>query len=123
MRTSLVLLVLLLLLTSLAGTAAGQARCEDLTRLNLPRITVHSAAVVASGSFRLPNARPDSAPFNVPQFCRVIAVVRPELDVEIWMPERWNRKYEAVGNGGLAGTFPFNAMVDPLERGYAVSST
>jgi len=104
-----------------------QSRCEELTRLNLPRITVRSATVVPTGPFRLPNARPDAAAgvgvFNVPSFCRVIAVVRPELDFEIWLPERWNRKYEAVGNGGLAGTFPFNAMVGPLERGYAISST
>ncbi len=100
-----------------------QQRCEDLTRLNLPRITVRSATVIPAGAFRLPNARPDAAAFNVPQFCRVIAVVQPELDFEIWLPERWNRKYEAVGNGGLAGTFPFNAMVDPLERGYAISGT
>src|ERR1035438_8154153 len=103
--------------------ASQQTHCEDLVRLNLPRITVHSATVVPAGAFRLPNARPEAASINVPQFCRVIAVVRPELDFEIWLPERWNRKYEAVGNGGLAGTFPFNAMVDPLERGYAISST
>ncbi len=100
-----------------------QQHCDELTRLNLPGITIHSATIVPSGPFRLPNARPDAVPFNVPDFCRVIAVVRPELDFEIWLPQKWNNKYEAVGNGGLAGTFPFNAMVDPLERGYAISST
>ena len=102
---------------------SAEQHCEDLTRLSLPRIAVRSATLVPSGPSRLPNARPDATPFNAPEFCRVVAVVRPELDFELWLPERWNRKYEAVGNGGLAGTFPFNAMVDPLERGYAISST
>jgi feruloyl esterase len=106
-----------------AAAHPSDQHCEDLTRLNLPRIAIRSATLVQSGPFRLPNARPDATSFNVPEFCRIIAVVRPELDFEIWLPEKWNRKYEAVGNGGLAGTFPFNAMVDPLERGYAISST
>ena len=102
---------------------SNEQHCEEIARLNLPRITIRSATVVQAGPFRLPSARPDATPFNVPEFCRVVAVVRPELDFEIWLPEKWNRKYQAVGNGGLAGTFPFNAMVDPLERGYAISST
>lgn len=117
MRISLVILAF-----GAAGSLSAQTRCEDLTRLNLPRISIRSATTVA-GNFHLPNARPEAAPVRVPEFCRVVAVVRPELDFEIWLPERWNRKYEAVGNGGLAGTFPFGAMVDPLERGYATSST
>lgn len=102
---------------------SAEQHCEDLARLSLPRIAVRSASLIQAGPFRLPNARPEAIPFNVPEFCRVVAVVRPELDFEIWLPEKWNRKYEAVGNGGLAGTFPFNAMIDPLERGYAISST
>src|ERR1700709_1485020 len=51
-----------------------QQHCDELTRLNLPGITVHSATLVPAGPFRLPNARPDAVPFNVPDFCRVIAV-------------------------------------------------
>jgi len=109
------------------GTAtahpSAEQHCEEVARLNLPRIAIRSAIMVQAGPFRLPNARPDATPFNVPEFCRVVAVVRPELDFEIWLPEKWNRKYQAVGNGGLAGTFPFNGMVDPLERGYAISGT
>ena len=124
MRISFVLLAMSFLGT---GVAVAQTRCEDLTHLNLPRISVRSATTVQAGAFHLPNARPEAAPIaalvNAPEFCRVIAVVRPEMDFELWLPERWNRKYEAVGNGGLAGTFPFGAMVDPLERGYATSGT
>ncbi|MEQ1887059.1 MAG: tannase/feruloyl esterase family alpha/beta hydrolase [Bryobacteraceae bacterium] len=111
------------LFVSMAAAAVAQTRCEDLTRLNLPRIAVRSAVTVAANSFRPPGARPDSAPYSIQQFCRVVAVVRPELDFELWLPERWNRKYEAVGNGGLAGTIPYAAMIDPLGRGYATSST
>ncbi len=60
---------------------------------------------------------------KVPAFCRVVGLVKPELKFELWLPAQWNRKYIAVGNGGMAGSIPFPAMVDPLNRGYAVGST
>lgn len=96
-------------------------RCEDVARVNLPGITIRLAAAVPAGPFS-PNTAP---PQQVPVFCRVIGVMRPELGFELWLPPRtsWNRKYMAVGNGGLAGNIVFNSMYEPLNRGYAVSST
>ena len=37
--------------------------------------------------------------------------------------DRWNGKYLAVGNGAFAGSISTNAMLEPLRRGYATSST
>jgi feruloyl esterase len=102
---------------------AFQPRCEDLAKFTLQNIVVKSAVTVPAGPFRLPSARPDAQPVTVPQFCRVTGVVRPELNFEVWLPAQWNRKYMAVGNGGLAGSVVYNAMLDPLNRGYATSST
>jgi len=103
---------------------AQQQRCEDLTKFSVQNIVVKSAFIVPAGPFRVPRARADAAPVTVPEFCRVAAVVKPELNIEIWLPtQQWNRKYVAVGNGGLAGSIVFAAMVDPLNRGYATSST
>ena len=59
----------------------------------------------------------------MPSFCRVIGFVRPEVNFEVWLPSNWNRKFLMVGNGGLAGTISFSAMVAPLQRGYATAST
>jgi len=60
---------------------------------------------------------------SVPGFCRVRGTVLPELGFEVWLPAQWNHKYVGVGNGGLAGKIVFSAMFNPVNRGYAVSST
>jgi feruloyl esterase len=100
-------------------TGVQQPRCEELTRLALPGIAIKSAVSIPAGAFS-PNRGPARA---VPSFCRVAGTVLPELGFEVWLPSQWNHKYVAVGNGGLAGSIVYNAMFDPLNRGYATSST
>jgi feruloyl esterase len=109
------------------------ATCESLTALKLPNATVTSAAIVARGAFQLPGASPTQGkgpnPYaNLPEFCRVTATLTPSKDsdikIEVWLPTTgWNGKYQAVGNGGWAGTISYPAMATALERGYATSST
>ena len=110
-----------LLLAAIPGVA--QPSCESLTRLSLPGIVIKSAANIPAGQITLPNAAPGAPARNVPAFCRVAGAVLPELNFELWLPAQWNRKYEAVGNGGMAGVISYAAMVDPLNRGYATGST
>ncbi len=113
-----------ILLTAVAALpASAQQSCENLTKLALPGVTVESSAKVGAGSFAVPNASASAAPAKVPAFCRVVAIVKPEVRFELWMPLEWNRKFVAVGNGGMAGSIVYNAMLDPLNRGYATSST
>ena len=71
----------------------------------------------------MPGAGVNAAPVELPAFCRVAAVVGTELRYELWMPAQWNNKLVSVGNGGLAGTISYAAMVKPLQAGYATSST
>ena len=101
--------------------AAAQQPCENLKTLTLPNVTITLAASVPAGPFALPTAGNRSV--NVPAFCRVAGVVAPEVKFELWMPAQWNKKFVAVGNGGLAGSISFAAMVAPLQQGYAASST
>lgn len=103
--------------------ALSTQRCEDLIHLALPNIVIKSAVEIQPGPFHVPTAASDAAPAQVPQFCRVTGYVKPELNFEVWMPAQWNRKYLAIGNGGLAGRLVYNGMLDPLRRGYATSST
>jgi len=107
------------LLFLIALPLAAQQPCENLVKLALPDVVVESATGVGAGDFQLPSG----AAAKVPAFCRVVGLVKPELKFELWLPAQWNRKYIAVGNGGMAGSIPFPAMVDPLNRGYAVGST
>jgi feruloyl esterase len=112
-----------ILLLALAIPVAAQQPCESLIELALPAVAIESATPVSAGDFRLPTAAVGVPPVRVPAFCRVIGLVKPELRFELWLPARWNGKYMAVGNGGMAGSVVFGAMVDPLNRGYATGST
>ncbi len=110
-------------LTVLAATACslyGQSACEKLASARFPGITITFAASVPAGSFTAPGS---SGPATVPAFCRVAATVGSEVRFELWMPEQWNHRLVAVGNGGLAGTIAYTPMVKPLNQGYATSST
>jgi feruloyl esterase len=45
------------------------------------------------------------------------------IEMEVWMPaENWNGKFQAVGNGGWAGTISYPAMATALQEGYATAS-
>src|SRR5512142_1116114 len=109
-----------ILLAALALPAFAQQPCERLTSLSLPGVTITLAETVAAGAFTPPAAR---AAMNVPAFCRVAGTIAPEVHFELWMPAAWNRKLLTAGNGGLAGTINYTAMLEPLRRGYASSST
>jgi feruloyl esterase len=106
--------------TLAATCAAAQQRCEDLTRLVLPNVTISVAASVPAGKYTAPG---ENTPIDAPAFCRVAGAVAPEIKFELWMPAQWNRKLMAVGNGGLAGSINYRQMMEPLQRGYATGST
>src|SRR5262249_17260214 len=60
--------------------------------------------------------------------CRVTATIKPTSDsdirVEVWLPAtNWNRKLQAVGNGGWAGSIAYAALAEALQAGYAGVST
>src|SRR6185436_19444806 len=99
---------------------------------------VHTPPPPPAGSPPPPAPRPGAtppAPIIAPAHCRVVAVLKPSPDslinMELWLPpaDKWNRKFEAVGNGGWAGYIqglgaPPNAtpaMVTALRGGYATA--
>lgn len=117
---------LVLALAAMAVAVApsyAQSACEKLVTAHFPFITITAATEHPGGPFTMPNANPNAAPVTLPAFCRVAGVVGKELRFEVWMPAQWNSKLVSVGNGGLAGTISYAAMVKPLEAGYATSST
>jgi feruloyl esterase len=117
-------------------TAFGQTPCENLKSLTLPNVTITAAESVAAGPYRAPQP-PAGAPVPagrgagpapmLPAHCRVAMVLAPSADshieMEAWLPAAdWNGKFEAVGNGGWAGSITFAAMAQALREGYATAS-
>jgi feruloyl esterase len=118
---------------------AAPSPCETLAKLVLPDTFITLAQSVPAGEFTAPQGfRPGAgdppagglatAAKVLPPFCRVAATLKPtpdsDIKVEFWMPEaNWNRKYQAVGNGGWAGSISYSAMASALQSGYATSST
>jgi Tannase and feruloyl esterase len=111
-----------------AADDPAAARCEALMSLTLPESSVKQAGVVAAGAFA-PDGRGRNEAFaRLPAFCRVAMTLTPSADsninVEVWLPlSGWNGKYQAVGNGGWAGTIGYPALAAGVTRGYSVSAT
>ncbi len=115
--------------------AMAAGTCEGLASLSLPDTTITGAQTVAAGVFTPPadpGGRGGPGANNIykelPAFCRVTATLKPSSDsdirIEVWLPAaNWNRKYQAVGNGGWAGVISYSAMAEAVLDGYATSST
>jgi feruloyl esterase len=113
-----------------AVPAAAATTCENLASLALPHAKIDSAQMVAAGAFVQPSGRGGATnPFaSLPAFCRVTATLTPSSDsdikTEIWLPASgWNGKFQAVGNGGWAGTIPYPSLAAAVAAGYAGAGT
>src|SRR5215831_19021141 len=131
-----------------ATLASSPASCESLKSISLPNTTIVAAEMVAAGPYTPPGrgGAPAAAPAApegrgrggpgggpaapqqiVPARCRVNAILRPspdsEIEMEAWLPDNWNGKFQFVGGGGWAGIISFPAMVNAVQEGYATAST
>ena len=85
--------------------------CPALSALSLPHTVITSASVV-----------PAQGP--APGYCRILATVEPETDIEVRLPDEWRRRLLHVGGSGLDGAIPnldFNGA--ELGRGYALTAS
>jgi hypothetical protein len=117
---------------ALAGSLYAATPCESLKSLSLPGTTITVAELVPAGPYVPPpaggrDAGPPAPVVALPAHCRVAAVLAPSRDshieIEVWLPaENWNVKFQAVGNGGWAGTISFEVVsretlpAPPLRR-------
>jgi feruloyl esterase len=121
------------LLVALAQVPSWAATpCEALSTVNLVHGKVTASAVVAAGAFTPPNPGRGGRGANpyaiLAAFCRVEATLTPSSDsdikIEVWLPTTgWNGKFQAVGNGGWAGTIPYDAIRAALSQGFAAAGT
>jgi hypothetical protein len=94
--------------------AAAQDACSALSSLTFPNVTSTVATSVPANTFTYPPLAPGlPPPPAVPvAFCRVQITVRPQINIEVWLPplENWNHRFEAVGGGGFAGTISYSDL-------------
>lgn len=134
-------------LTLVMAAAVAATPCEALKSISLPNTTITLSEFVPEGPAQpaggargargaapaaAANAggRGGGAPAQIlPARCRVVAVLKPSSDshinMELWLPpaDKWNGKFQAVGNGGWAGSIQglTGAMPAALRAGYATA--
>jgi feruloyl esterase len=113
-----------------APRAAAPIACESLAQTHLTNAAVLAAESIAAGAFTPPNTNAAAAAAykTLPAFCRVALKLTPSPDsdirVEVWLPASgWNRKIEAVGNGGLGGAISYPSLAAAVKSGYAAAGT
>ena len=96
--------------------------CTDLQQLSIDTVSITAAEQRAAGALE----QRFGPAVDYPAHCRVAAVLRPSADshieMELWLPDDWNGKFLALGNGGWAGSISYSAMAAGLQSGYAVAS-
>jgi feruloyl esterase len=125
-NTALCVSIAMLASTAPSRIASAVGSCASLADLKIADVSIISAAPVPGGSFT-PAAPGTGAAMAVPPFCRVALVATPTTDshinIEVWIPESWNGKFQGVGTGGFAGAISYGALADAARRGYAAAST
>jgi len=114
------------LLTFLAPVSASASpSCEGLMNLKIPDTTITSAALVPAGPYTPPGRPGSKMPtYEMPALCSVHLVVKPAINIEVWMPvDDWNGRIATVGDGSQAGFINYIDMVTPLKLGYVTAST
>jgi hypothetical protein len=118
--------LLMLLVPGPRRLLAQATSCESLAQLKLEKTEIATAQSVPEGPFTVHGFGPDRA-VRLPAFCRVVGRIHPSADsdigFEVWLPEKWNGRFEAVGNGGLAGMIVTEGMAGALYGGYATAGT
>jgi len=128
-RTLLTAVVALIGFSEIAQ-AQGQANgrspvitCEQLGAVKLKDVSSMSAQA-AAGTLTPPGTGPGNGPINnLPAFCRVSLVIKPQINIEVWLPIAWNERFQAVGGGGYAGAVSWGALATAIRNGYATAST
>ncbi len=130
MRFCLIVCLLTAIVLGTSGLLAAQApaavpapgSCANLLVLQLPDTTIKSVDEVPGPAFMPPGSSAHLQ--NLPAFCRVVAITKPAITVEVWLPlTTWNGKFQGVGNGGTAGTISYGALAAGIRGGYATAST
>lgn len=128
-------LLLLAMAAAAVPAAAATSSCASLSDFKSATVKVtHAEAMKGS----LPPA--DLTPargaskgkvnpelLDLPAFCRVFAILSPvpgsRIEMELWLPQKWNSKLLGIGSHGFGGNFEHGDMAMGMLRGYAVATS
>jgi hypothetical protein len=82
----------------------AQRDCDSLSGQQIGGATIGTATLIAATS-------------TSPEYCKVPGLISPQLNFEIRLPTRWNRKIHFSGNGGADGSIPA-VNLPALKQGY-----
>src|SRR5688572_13608577 len=99
------------------GEAVGAPKigCGELRTLTGFEFTIESAVTVPAEG-------------EIPEFCRVLGQILPEIRFEVTLPTSWNRRFLMTGNAGFGGDTlesPQRLLLRSiaLRRGFAAAVT
>ena len=99
---------------SMSAVVPAPGACAGMASLKLPDTTIKSFEEVQGPTFR---SSDDGVINNLSAFCRVVAVTKPAVTVEVWSPlANWNGKFQGVGNRGTAGVISYGALATAIRR-------
>ena len=85
------------------------------------------AALTAARSCRTPSSQVQPScrrKGRTPEYCRVLATVEPETDIEVRLPTAWSERLLHLGGVGLEGVIPnLSANAGELQAGYALTAS
>jgi feruloyl esterase len=134
MRNNIALLVILILTLPGAAWAAPDspldAACGALNDLSVTDVSPLAATAVRFDQANRPGIRTADGEVGLPDYCRVRAVILPQINFELRMPlNDWNGKFYMAGCGGFCGKVLAdrpgysNAINVALVRNYAAVTT
>ncbi|HLF34557.1 MAG TPA: tannase/feruloyl esterase family alpha/beta hydrolase, partial [Cyclobacteriaceae bacterium] len=83
--------------------------CDSLKYLRLPDVKINEVINIPAGE-------------KSAAHCRVLGTIGTEINFELLLPERWNRRYIMGGGGGFVGSVQ-NMASYTVHEGYATSGT
>lgn len=85
--------------------------CSDLALQPYGGATINDATLI-------------SADGDTPAYCKVTANAGFQTDIEVRLPDNWQRRYLHIGGGGFDGYIPnLNAYNKQLRQGYALAAS
>lgn len=125
-------------LALVGGASVSRAASDTLgdcssASFDLPGLTVESVEHLKSGhNIPLPDTVPSCggpsySANTTNDICRVVLNVPTSdssaLRVEAWLPDDWNGRFLATGNGGIGGCIDYSTMQNGAQLGFAAFGT
>jgi hypothetical protein len=117
------LLAALTVMTIVPVSAERATAIED-REPRLPAIPCTALEQIAIADTVITRAVKIAANGSVPAYCRVLASVAPETDIEVRLPDTWQERLLHLGGSGFDGVIPnLNLNGAQLAQGYALAGS